>query len=105
MPTALTAPCLGMNLKTLPDLPTLTFWSPENVIPGLVWLLLFGIWWAAPGRRAPARMLLAWGLLNLVGGFATVLPLPVWPFRPEQSPRHYAFHLLYALMQFPLLLL
>jgi hypothetical protein len=42
-------------------------------------------------------------ILNLVGGFATVLPLPVLPFKPEQSLRHYMFHVLYALTQFPLL--
>lgn len=68
--------------------------------------------------RSPYRMAgavaLAWlgmyvhniaDLPNLAGGFATVLPLPVLPFKPEQSLRHYMFHLLYALTQLPLLLL
>jgi hypothetical protein len=58
-----------------------------------------------PRQRWPARLLLAWGLLHLVGGFATVLPLPVWPFSPEQSVRHYAFHVLYAFTQLPLVAL
>jgi hypothetical protein len=57
------------------------------------------------GRTAPLHLLSGWGLLNLVGGFATVLPLPIWPFKPEQSARHYAFHVLYALTQLPLLAL
>ena len=94
---------LGMFVHNVADLPNLTWSSAENVLPGLVWLLLFGMWWAMPGRSGPALLLLAWGILNLVGGFATVLPLPVLPFRPEQSLRHYMFHVLYALTQLPLL--
>jgi hypothetical protein len=72
---------LGMFAHNMADLPSLRFSSAENVIPGLVWLLLFGLWWAVPRQRWPAQLLLAFGLLHLVGGFATVLPLPVWPFR------------------------
>ena len=93
----------GMYVHNIADLPNLTLSSFENVLPGLVWLLLFGLWWAVPNRSWPAKLLLAWGLLNLVGGFATVLPLPVLPFKPEQSLRHYSFHVLYALAQLPLL--
>ena len=96
---------LGMYIHNLADLPNRSSWNPENAMPGLVWLFLFGLWWAMPDRMAPDRLLLAWGLLNLVGGFATVLPLPFLPFKPEQSPRHYTFHLLYALAQLPLLVL
>jgi len=33
----------------------------------------------------------------------SVLPLPVLPFTPEQSLRHYSFHVLYAATQVPLL--
>jgi hypothetical protein len=94
---------LGMYVHNVADVPNLTLSSPENLLPGLVWLLLFALWWAMPGRSWPLILLLAWGVLNLVGGAATVLPLPVLPFKPEQSLRHYAFHLLYALTQLPLL--
>jgi hypothetical protein len=94
---------LGMYIHNVADLPNLTLRSPENSLPGLVWLLLFGLWWAMPGRSWPVMLLLAWGLLNLVGGFASVLPLPVLPYKPEQSLRHYMFHVLYALTQLPLL--
>ena len=94
---------LGMYVHNVADLPNLTLSSSENVLPGLVWLLLFGLWWAMLSRSSPAILLLAWGILNLVGGFATVLPLPVLPFKPEQSLRHYMFHVLYALTQLPLL--
>jgi len=94
---------LGMYIHNVADLPNLTLSSPENALPGLVWLLLFGLWWAVPGRAWPAILLLAWGILNLVGGAVSVLPLPVLPFKPEQSLRHYMFHVLYALTQLPLI--
>ena len=41
--------------------------------------------------------------LHQVGGTLSVLPLPVLPFEPEQTLRHYSFHLLYAATQVPLL--
>ena len=94
---------LGMYIHNVADLPNLAFSSSENALPGLVWLLLFGLWRAMPGRSWPAILLLAWGMLNLVGGFASVLPLPVLPFKPEQTLRHYVFHVLYALTQLPLI--
>lgn len=94
---------LGMYIHNVADLPGLTLSSSENALPGLVWFLLLALWWATPGRSWPAALLLAWGALNLVGGFASVLPLPVLPFKPEQSLRHYMFHVLYALTQLPLL--
>jgi hypothetical protein len=39
----------------------------------------------------------------VAGGILIVLPLAVLPFEPEQSLRHYSFHVLYALTQVPLL--
>jgi hypothetical protein len=36
------------------------------------------------------------------GGLLSVLPLSLWPFQPEQSFYHYAFHALYAALQVPL---
>jgi hypothetical protein len=94
---------LGMYIHNVADLPNLTLTSPENSLPGLAWVVLFLVWWALPGRRWPTGLLLGWGALNLVGGFATVLPLAILPFRPERSLRHYAFHLLYAGTQLLLL--
>ena len=92
-----------MYVHNVADLPNVTLSSSENVLPGLVSLLLFSLWWAVPSRPWPAILLLAWGTLNLVGGFVTVLPLQVLPFKPEQSLRHYMFHVLYALTQLLLL--
>ncbi|HVH32236.1 MAG TPA: hypothetical protein VNA31_11340 [bacterium] len=96
---------LGMYVHNMADLPNLRFSSSENLVPGLVWLLLFGLWSAMPRHTWTVQLLVVWGLLNLAGGLATVLPLPVWPFRPEQSVRHYAFHVLYGLSQLPVLAL
>lgn len=42
-------------------------------------------------------------MISLAGAVITVLPLPVLPFRPEQSLRHYGVHLVYALTQLPVL--
>jgi hypothetical protein len=47
--------------------------------------------------------LLGWAMLNLLGRTLSVLPLPVLPFEPDQTLRHYSFHLLYAATQVPLL--
>jgi len=103
MAGAVTLAWLGMYVHNVADLPNVTLSSSENVLPGAVSLLLLGLWWALPSRSWPAILLLAWGMLNLVGGFATALPLPVLPFKPEQSLRHYMFHVLYAVTQLPLL--
>jgi hypothetical protein len=93
----------GMVIHNLADLPRLTVTSRENTWPGVLWLLLFGLWVAIPRARWPAALLWAWGLLNLVGGAASVLPLPLWPYHPEQSLHHYLFHGVYALLQLPVL--
>jgi len=65
-------------------------------------VLLAG-WAVRPLRRSATVGLLVWGWLNLVGGALSVLPLPFLPFRPEQTLHHYAFHVVYAVLQIPLL--
>ena len=95
----------GMVIHNLADLPQLTATSPENSGPGALWLLLFALWATLPRTRWPTTLLWAWGLVNLVGGAISVLPLRWWPYSPDQSLRHYLFHGLYALAQVPLLAL
>jgi hypothetical protein len=57
-------------------------------------------------RSKVAAAAFGWGVLNLViGGIVTVLPLAILPFVPEQSVTHYAAHVVYALGQFPLVVL
>jgi hypothetical protein len=96
---------VGMYIHNRADLPALTLLSVENLGPALVWVLLVVFYWRFAHRRWAVGLLAAWGLLNLVGGFLSVLPLPFLPYAPEQSLRHYGFHVLYAATQVPLLAL
>lgn len=94
---------LGLLIHNVADLPGQTLLSPESAYPAAVLTVIVALWFSA-GRRVAAWLLLGWGLLHLIGGsVVSVLPLAVLPFDPEQSIRHYAFHVLYGVMQAPLL--
>ena len=97
---------LGMTIHNQVELPSLTWYRAEYVLPTLVSLLLFAGWWRQPNnRRIWAWAILAWSALHfIVGGFLSVLPLPIWPFSPEQNLRHYLAHLIYLLLQIPIIL-
>jgi hypothetical protein len=71
----------------------------------LIPLVLALAWWRwTEARPALQWALLGWGLLNLLAGaILSVLPLPFWPFEPEQSVGHYAAHVVYGLGQLPLI--
>lgn len=93
----------GFFIHNLADLPGQTILSPESLFPTLIWVAALALW-TVPGKRTiGAGALLAWAAINLVGGVLSVLPLPILPFEPEQSVRHYAFHALYAVTQLPLI--
>ena len=95
---------VGLWVHNVADLPRQTPLSPESVGPGLVSLLLIALWFLPRSRRLAGWLLLAWASLNLVGGaILSVLPLPILPFAPEQSLRHYLFHVLYGVCQLPLI--
>ncbi|MCD2441564.1 hypothetical protein LQ757_04665 [Agromyces sp. SYSU K20354] len=96
--------CLGLVVHNLADLPGSTVFSPETLFPALVYVVLTGLWFLLPARRTAARLLLAWGWISLIGGILSVLPLPFLPFEPAQTVSHYAFHVLYAVTQLPLIL-
>jgi hypothetical protein len=88
---------LGFELHNVADLPDQSLLSPESLYPTLVYLVL------AVLLRWTAWPMFGWALLNLVGGgIVSVLPLSFLPFDPEQTLRHYSFHLIYALSQAPL---
>ena len=93
----------GFFLHNVADLPGQTILAPESLFPTLVWTAALILWLVPSTRATGAWVLLTWALINLVGGAATVLPLPFLPFEPEQTATHYAFHGLYAGMQVPLI--
>ena len=94
---------LGFLVHNVADLPDQTFLSPETLWPSVVIGALLVVY-AAGLERIAGFGLLIWSTLNLAGGILTVLPLPLLPFEPEQTLRHYSFHVLYAGTQIPLLL-
>jgi hypothetical protein len=95
----------GYYLHNINDLPGQTLFSPETLYPTLVMVVLVALWARRPNRLA-TWALLAWTALNLVvGGVLSVLPLPVLPFDPAQTVKHYAFHAVYTLTQVPLFVL
>jgi hypothetical protein len=76
---------------------------PETVIPLGIFGLFALLAWAKPADAIVHVLLLVWAMLNLVGGgILSVLPLGLFPFQPEQSPGHYAVHVIYAVAQVPL---
>lgn len=94
---------LGLVIHNLAELTGQARLGPATLLPTTVWLLL-AAGWLVPGRRLVAWLLLGWGWLHAIGGgLLSVLPLPWWPYQPEQSLRHYAVHALYAVLQAPLL--
>jgi hypothetical protein len=96
---------LGLYLHNVADLPDQSLFSPETGLPSLVYLVLFLAWWRFPASQGMTWLLLGWGLLNLIGGGLSVIPLSFLPFYPEQSLNHYAFHVVYGAAQLPLIAL
>jgi hypothetical protein len=93
---------LGFLVHNVADLPGQTLVSPETLGPSVVTAALV-VAYAVGWRWVAAVDLWVWATLNLIGGALSVLPLPVLPFEPEQTLRHYSFHVLYAVTQIPLL--
>lgn len=102
---AVTVAWAGFFIHNVADLPGQTLLSPESLIPTLIWIALLTVWLIPATRPAGAWGLLAWAVINAVGGALSVLPLPFLPFQPEQTPEHYGFHLLYLATQLPLIVL
>ena len=92
----------GLLVHNIADLPDQTLLSPQTLWPSVVTASLLGVY-AAGTVRLAGMGLFGWALLNLVGGPLSVAPIPVLPFEPQQTLRHYSFHLLYAATQLPLL--
>ena len=96
---------LGAYIHTTLEL-QLPVWRPENSVPALIGLLLFLGWWRQSHRRRLwIWLLLGWTVVGhlLLGALFSVLPLPLWPFVPEQSAAHYVSHVIYGVAQLPLI--
>jgi hypothetical protein len=77
--------------------------DPETLIPLAIFGLFALLACARPANAVVHVALLAWALLNLVGGgILSVLPLGLFPFQPEQSFGHYGAHVIYGAAQIPL---
>ena len=95
----------GFVVHNFADLAGQTLLSPETLYPSLGYVAI-AVLWVARARRTAAWVALGWGGLQLVGGaIISVLPLSVLPFDPEQTVRHYLFHVLYGVAQVPLLVM
>jgi RND superfamily putative drug exporter len=96
---------LGLYVHNVADLPGQNLLSAETAYPTAV-LLLFISGWFTPVRRLAAWSLLGWGWLHLIGAaILSVLPLPWWPYHPNQTLHHHAFHAAYGALQIPLLVM
>ena len=94
---------IGLFVHNAFEFPNLPSSRPEYAVPTLIWLGSFLAWLSIPARGWPTLLLRVWGGISLAGAIITVLPLPVLPFRPEQSIRHYGVHVIYAVTQLPVL--
>ena len=95
----------GLWIHELHRVPAAFGLTPDASLPLLViagvllaWRLL------ARRKRAATIALLVYGIINCVGGFLSVLPLPFLLFVPEQEFDHYLVHAIYALFQVPLII-
>jgi hypothetical protein len=93
----------GFFIHNVAEFPGQTILSPDSLFPTLVWIAALVLWLIPATRPVGAWILLAWTVINLVGGAISVLPLPILPFEPEQTVEHYAVHGLYAATQLPLI--
>ena len=77
--------------------------DPQTLIPLAIFGLLALLAWARPANAVVHVALLAWALLNLVGGgILSVLLLGLFPFELKQSLGHYGAHVIYGAAQLPL---
>lgn len=102
---ALVVAWLGLWVHELYRVPSMFGLTPDASLPLFAIAIALLIWWLlATNKRTPSIALLVYALINGIGGFLSVLPLPFLPFVPEQEVAHYLIHAIYALCQIPLII-
>jgi len=92
----------GLLVHNLQEFPPSILLAPETLAPAVITVLV-GVGLL---RRPSTGVFVAaavWAIIVIVVGGGSVLPLPIWPFTPEQTVGHYAAHVVYAVAQLPLL--
>jgi hypothetical protein len=93
----------GMLAHNVLELGPAFLLDPQTLIPLGIFAILAILAARETAGRATWIALLAWAVLNLVGGgILSVLPLGLLPFQPEQSLGHYGAHVVYTLAELPL---
>src|ERR1700694_4991296 len=95
----------GMAFHTVREFGWLGLLNPAlGMIPVVaVQVVLLRAWLRANRPRGLTQGLLATGLIELVGGSLSVLPLPILPYVPDQSLYHYISHVVWGVAQLPLI--
>jgi hypothetical protein len=94
----------GLLTHELYRVPSALGLTLDGSLPLLAIAAALLVWWLrAANKRGPTLALLIYGLINAIGGFLSVLPLPFLPFVPDQTLDHYLVHVWYALCQVPLI--
>lgn len=99
---ATTVSMAGHVVHNLTEFPPSILLAPETLGP----VAVTGLLGVALLRRPPRIAYLtagAWATVVLMVGGASVLPLSILPFEPEQTFGYYGAHVVYALAQLPLL--
>lgn len=96
---------LGMAFHTVREFGWLGLLNPAlGMIPVVaLQVVLLRAWLRDNRQRGPTKWLLATGLIELVGGGLSVLPLPILPYAPDQSLYHYISHVVWGVAQLPLI--
>ena len=92
----------GLLVHNLQEFPPSILLAPETLAPAVITVLV-GVGLLRRPSTGVFVAVAVWAIIVIVVGGGSVLPLPIWPFTPEQTVGHYAAHVVYAVAQLPLL--
>jgi hypothetical protein len=101
---ALIVSWLGLWVHELLRAPAQRGFTPDGSLPMLlVAIMVFLAWWRFPQQYLPLAGIWIVCALHLLAASLSILPLPIWPFVPEQTLPHFVAHGIYFVAQIPLL--